>query len=71
MAQHNFGKLSIWVEGVVFTTGVHRITKKFPAKERFNLKGQLNSAAVSVPFNIAEGSAKSSDRHFKIFQKTV
>jgi four helix bundle protein len=67
MARHNFRKLSIWVDGLTFTAEIYRITKKFPKDERFNLISQLNSAAVSIPSNIAEGSAKSSDKHFKIF----
>ncbi len=67
MARHNFRKLSIWVDGVAFTTEIYNVTKKFPTEERFNLISQLNRAAVSVPSNIAEGSAKSSDKHFKIF----
>jgi four helix bundle protein len=67
MARHNFRKLSIWVDGLTFTAEIYRITKKFPKEERFNLISQLSSAAVSIPSNIAEGSAKSSDKHFKIF----
>src|SRR5690606_20313230 len=67
MARHNFRKLSIWVDGLTFTAEIYRITKKFPKEERFNLINQLNRSAVSVPSNIAEGSAKSSDKHFKIF----
>ncbi|MDN3723637.1 four helix bundle protein [Aequorivita sp. SDUM287046] len=67
MARHNFRKLSIWTDGVAFSTDVYNLTKKFPTEERFNLISQLNRAAVSIPSNIAEGSAKSSDKHFKIF----
>ncbi len=67
MARHNFRKLSIWTDGVTFTTDIYNVTKNFPTEERFNLVSQLNKAAVSIPSNIAEGSAKSSDKHFKIF----
>ena|SRR5690554_4048385 len=67
MARHNFRKLSIWEDGVAFSSDVYSVTKKFPVEERFNLISQLHRAAVSVPSNIAEGSAKSSDKHFRIF----
>ena len=30
----------------------------------------MNRAAVSIPSNISEGSAKSSDKHFKVFLET-
>ena|SRR5690554_892257 len=67
MARHNFRKLSIWADSVEFTSEIYILTKNFPKEERFNLISQLNRAAVSIPSNIAEGSAKSSDKHFKVF----
>jgi four helix bundle protein len=36
-------------------------------EEKFGLVSQLNRAVVSVPSNIAEGSSKSSDKHFIIY----
>jgi four helix bundle protein len=35
--------------------GIYRITKKFPAEERYGLISQLRRAAVSIPSNVAEG----------------
>jgi len=67
MARHNFRKLKIWKDGISFVSDNYKITKSFPKKERFNLISQMNRAAVSIPSNISEGSAKSSDKHFKIF----
>ena len=70
MARHNFRKLEIWKDGVSFVQDSYRLTKQFPKDERFNLISQMNSCAVSIPSNISEGSAKSSDKHFKIFLET-
>lgn len=45
----------------------YKMTRTFPANERFNLVSQMNRCAVSIPSNIAEGSGKSTNKHFKIF----
>jgi four helix bundle protein len=44
---------------------VYSITKSFPTNEKFGLASQMNRCAVSIPSNIAEGSSKSTDKHFK------
>ncbi len=67
MARHNFRKLEIWKDGVSFVSDTYKMTSSFPANERFNLISQMNRCAVSIPSNISEGTAKSSDKHFKIY----
>ena len=38
---------------------IYRATKSFPSSEQYGLTNQLRRAVVSVPSNIAEGSARS------------
>lgn len=65
MARHNFKKLKIWTESIKLVGLSYRLTDSFPDSEKFNLVSQMNRSAVSIPSNIAEGSSKSTDRHFK------
>lgn len=61
---HNFRKLEIWIEARRLVKEIYLLTQKFPSHEQFGLTNQVRRAAVSVPSNIAEGSAKSSDKEF-------
>jgi four helix bundle protein len=46
---------------------VYDATDRFPSKEEYRLVSQLVRAAVSVPANIAEGSARATSRDFAHF----
>lgn len=54
----NFEKLEVWKRAVLFAGLVYRMTKFFPADERFGLTNQIRRAANSISANIAEGSAR-------------
>ncbi len=43
---------------------VYNLIEKFPKHEIYSLSTQLKRSAVSVPSNIAEGSARKSDKEF-------
>jgi len=64
---HNFKKLDIWVKSMNLVTEIYQITNSFPTHERFGLTSQMQRSAVSIPSNIAEGSAKSSNKDFSRF----
>ena len=60
----DFRKLKIWQRSHNLTLDVYKTTANFPKEERYGLTSQLRRACASVPTNIAEGSAMSSDREF-------
>ena len=46
---------------------IHKLAKKLPPEERYEMASQLRRAAFSIPANIAEGSAKGTNAHYKHF----
>jgi four helix bundle protein len=63
----NFKELEVWKLGMDIVKDIYRIVSKLPIDERFGLKSQLTRAAVSIPSNIAEGSAKDSEKEFRLY----
>ncbi|AWW30757.1 diversity-generating retroelement protein bAvd family protein [Echinicola strongylocentroti] len=61
---HNFRNLKVWQKSVDFAVKIYLETKEFPKEEKFGMVSQMRRARVSVPSNIAEGSAKSSGKAF-------
>ena len=57
----------VWQESVSLVGEVYRMTKRFPAQERYGLTSQLRRAAISIPSNIAEGAARNTKRDFANF----
>jgi len=64
---HNFKKLDIWIKSMDLVIDIYLLTNSFPNYERFGLSSQMQRAAVSIPTNISEGSAKSSNKDFARF----
>ena len=52
--------LDVWKRSIVLVTEIYRITKTFPDDEKYGMINQMRRSAVSVPSNIAEGSARNS-----------
>lgn len=57
--------MKIWIESMALVSDTYKITRGFPDFEKFGLVSQMNRCAVSIPSNIAEGSSKGTDKHFK------
>ena len=64
MSSFRFKNLEIWQQSRVLVKEVYVMTRTFPAEERYALVDQLRRAAISVPSNIAEGSARKSAADF-------
>lgn len=61
---HNFKNLKVWQKSVDLAVRVYEVTTEFPNSEKFGMSSQMRRAGVSIPSNIAEGTAKSSAKAF-------
>ena len=46
---------------------IFKVTSKFPEEEKYSLTSQLRRASISIPSNIAEGSARKGKKEFLQF----
>lgn len=56
--------LKVWEKAIVLADKIYDVTDSFPPNQRFSLVKQLQSAIVSVPSNIAEGSSRGGKKEF-------
>ena len=63
----DYKNIKVWQKSYKLVLRVYKLTDVFPRHELYALTSQLRRAAVSVPSNIAEGSAKESDTDFARF----
>ena len=56
--------LDIWKLGISLVKSIYLLTETFPSNERYGLSSQMQRCAVSVPSNIAEGSARQSKKEY-------
>ena len=66
MKRHNYKKLKIWIMGLEISKDISDIIVEFPKHERFDLSSQISRCSISIPSNIAEGSART-DKSFSHF----
>ncbi len=66
---YKFEKLLVWQKAMSAAEMVYDLQPKVPRREQYGLMSQLQRAIISVPLNIAEGSANNSDREFYRYLK--
>jgi four helix bundle protein len=59
--------LILWQKALDLAVAVHELSAAFPKSEIFGLVSRIRRAAVSIPSNIAEGSARRTTREFIAF----
>lgn len=58
----NHKDLEVWKLSIDLVSEIYNLTKNFPKEELYGLTSQIRRSAVSIPSNIAEGSARQSDK---------
>lgn len=62
MYTYSFEKLEVWIEAKSLAKEIYKLTNYFPKEEKFGLTSQLRRASVSICSNIAEGSARKTNK---------
>lgn len=55
-----FEQLTVWQEAQLLAVEVYKVSKEFPADEKFGMTNQLRRAVASISANIAEGFGRAS-----------
>jgi four helix bundle protein len=63
----NFRNFDVWKNAKELVKVLYQLTNSFPDTERYALSSQIRRASVSIPANIAEGSARSTEKDFRNF----
>lgn len=54
--------LIVYQKSIEFVTQIYTLTSSFPKEEQFGIISQMRRCAVSIPSNIAEGSARNHNK---------
>jgi four helix bundle protein len=57
-------ELDVWKVSVRIVKDIYQDTKTFPKDELYGLTSQIRRCAISIPSNIAEGSARNSNKDY-------
>lgn len=60
--KHNFKNLKVWQKSVDLAVKVYQVTNEFPNEEKFGMTSQMRRSSVSIPSNIAEGTARNTSK---------
>jgi len=67
MVINSYKELKVYQRSYQIALETYKLTKSFPAEEKYGLISQLQRAAVSVPANIAEGFGRYNAKEFIYF----
>ncbi|HEV8657220.1 MAG TPA: four helix bundle protein [Thermoanaerobaculia bacterium] len=65
----NYRNLRAWKEAMDLVAAVYASVGSFPKSEIFYLSAQMRSAALSIPFNLAEGCGRHTIRDQQHFYR--
>jgi len=60
----NHMDLDVWKNSMNLVERIYKLSSQFPKEEIYGLTSQIRRASVSIPSNIAEGSARNSNKEF-------
>lgn len=58
MHTYSFEKLQVWKESIQLAVKTYKTTDLYPSEEKFGLISQMRRCSVSISSNIAEGTAR-------------
>lgn len=58
MKKFSFENLEVWKDAKNVFLSINQLTETFPSNEKFNITSQIRRSAFSVCCNLAEGSAR-------------
>jgi four helix bundle protein len=61
---NNYKDLLVWQKAHNLTLNVYKLTKEFPADEKFGIVQQLRRSVASIPTNIVEGFGRFSRKEY-------
>lgn len=67
MSVKGYEDLKVWQKAKSLVKDIYIVSERFPKKETYRLTDQLCRAAISIPANIAEGSARRSTKDYLRF----
>ena len=68
-AMQDFRNLEVWRKAHAMALNTHRLVGRLRGRDTISLRAQMLRAAMSVPANIVEGRAQTSDSQFARFLK--
>jgi four helix bundle protein len=66
---NTFRDLIVWQKGMDLSLLIYRVSKDYPAEEKYGLVSQIRRSACSIPSNIAEGYGRHSTADYSRFLK--